>query len=91
MHKEVGISSVTSSILLVEDQPLDLVLTLIALRRSGMDENLIVVRDGQGALDYLNCQNKFADRDLGNPSLVMLDLNTPNLGGLQVLDAIRSF
>lgn len=79
-----------NSILLVEDQPLDLELTLIAFRRCKMDQDLVVVRDGQQALDYLNCQNEYAHRESGNPSLIVLDLNTPNLSGLQVLDAVRS-
>ncbi|MDQ7987302.1 response regulator [Pseudomonas sp. G34] len=78
-----------NSILLVEDQALDLELTLIALRRAGMDGNLTVVRDGQEALDYLKCHSRFADREPGNPSLVIMDLATPKLSGLELLEAIR--
>ena len=79
-----------NSILLVEDQALDLELTLIAFGRCKMDHDLVVVRNGQEALDYLSCQDKYADREWGNPSLIILDLNTPNLSGLQVLDAVRN-
>lgn len=82
--------SVNNSILLVEDEALDLELTLIALKRARMDGHLIVVRDGQEALDYLFSHKKFAGREPGNPSLVILDLKTPSLSGFQILEAIRS-
>lgn len=81
--------SVNSSILLVEDVALDLELTLIALKRARLDSRLTVVRDGREALDYLFCHNQFANREPGNPSLVILDLKTPTLSGLQILEAIR--
>ncbi len=81
--------SVNTSILLVEDQALDLELTLIALKRAKMDRNLTVVRDGREALDYLFCHSRFAGRESGNPSLVILDLKTPTFSGLQILEAIR--
>lgn len=81
--------SVNNSILLVEDEALDLELTLIALKRARMDSQLTVVRDGQEALDYLFTHKRFAGREPGNPSLVILDLKTPGLSGLQILEAIR--
>ncbi|MEQ9727045.1 response regulator [Pseudomonas sp. WHRI 8822A] len=79
----------SSSILLVEDESLDLELALIALKRARMDSKLTVVRDGQQAMDYLFCQNRYASREPGNPALVILDLKTPNLTGLQILEAMR--
>ena len=75
----------SNSILLVEDESLDLELALIALKRARMDSKLTVVRDGQQALDYLFCQDRYASREPGNPALVILDLKTPNLTGLQIL------
>ena len=81
-------STVNNSILLVEDRALDLELTLIALRRAGLDGNLTLLRDGQDALDYLKCHNRHADREPGNPSLVILDLATPKLSGLELLEII---
>ncbi len=79
-----------NSILLVEDEALDLELTLIALRRAGMDKDLVVVRDGQEALDYLNRESRFFAREPSNPSLIIMDLKTPKVSGLELLEAIRS-
>lgn len=79
-----------NSILLMEDAALDLELTLIALRRAGMDSNLTVVRDGQEALDYLKCESRFFAREPGNPSLIIMDLKTPKVSGLELLEAIRN-
>lgn len=78
------------SILLVEDHPRDLELTLIALKQCNLDEDVAVTRDGVEALDYLFRRNEFAARISGNPSLVILDLKTPRVGGIQVLETIRA-
>lgn len=76
-------------ILLVEDNPHDLELTLIALERSQLANEVIVLRDGAEALDYLLRRNAYAERTGGNPAVLLLDLKLPKVDGLQVLDAIR--
>ena len=76
-------------ILLVEDNPHDLELTLVALERSQLANEVIVLRDGAEALDYLFRRHAYADRSDGNPAVLLLDLKLPKVDGLQVLDAIR--
>jgi len=76
-------------ILLVEDNPHDLELTLVALERSQLANEVIVLRDGAEALDYLFRRNAYTDRVDGNPAVLLLDLKLPKVDGLQVLDAIR--
>ena len=76
-------------ILLVEDNPHDLELTLIALERSQLANEVIVVRDGADALDYLHARGGFASREQGNPAVVLLDLKLPKVDGLEVLAEIR--
>ncbi|MFX1681262.1 response regulator [Mitsuaria sp. CC2] len=77
-------------ILLVEDDARDLELTLVALERSQLANEVIIVRDGAEALDYLNREGVHADRAEGNPAVVLLDLKLPKVNGLEVLKAIRS-
>ncbi|MFC7513658.1 response regulator [Herbaspirillum sp. GCM10030257] len=77
-------------ILLVEDNPNDLELTLIALEKSQLANEVIVLRDGAEALDYLNCQGAFVSRPAGNPAVILLDLKLPKVDGLEVLRHIRS-
>ena len=76
-------------ILLVEDNPSDLELTLIALEKTNLANEVIVARDGEEALDYLFCRKAYAGRAKGNPVVVLLDLKLPKVDGLQVLAAIR--
>lgn len=77
-------------ILLVEDNPHDLELALVALERGKLANEVIVVRDGAEALDYLCVQGAYADRAPGNPAVVLLDLKLPKLDGLQVLERIKN-
>jgi len=77
-------------ILLVEDDLRDLELTLIALERTNLANEVIVVRDGSEALDYLFRRNAFANRPEGNPAIVLLDLKLPKVDGLDVLQAVRA-
>ncbi|NEX63161.1 response regulator [Noviherbaspirillum galbum] len=77
-------------ILLVEDNPNDLELTLIALERSNLANEVIVLRDGAEALDYLNGEGDWLNRPAGNPAVVLLDLKLPKVDGLEVLRHIRS-
>ena len=76
-------------ILLVEDDARDLELTLVALERSELANEVVVVRDGAQALDYLKREGEFADRAAGNPAVVLLDLKLPKVDGLEVLKAVR--
>lgn len=78
-------------ILLVEDNPDDEELTLRALRKAGIANEIIVVRDGQEALDFLLADGPHAGRDRDKvPSLVLLDLKLPKLSGVEVLRRMRS-
>ena len=76
-------------ILLVEDNPNDLELTLIALSKSQLANQVIVVRDGAEALDYQHRRGAHAERAAGNPAVVLLDLKLPKVDGLEVLKSIR--
>ncbi|TFW20846.1 response regulator [Massilia arenosa] len=77
-------------ILLVEDNPHDLELTLIALEKSQLANEVIVARDGAEALDYLHARGKYANRTAGNPAVVLLDLKLPKVDGIEVLREIRT-
>lgn len=79
-----------SEILLIEDNPDDAELTRIAFAEAGIDRQLVVVRDGAEALDYLFANGRHAGRDVSQlPAIVLLDLNLPKLDGREVLQAIR--
>jgi CheY-like chemotaxis protein len=78
-------------ILLVEDNPDDEELTLMALRENHMQNAVVVAHDGVEALDYLFGTGPHAGRDLAMmPALTLLDLNLPRISGLEVLRRIRS-
>jgi len=77
-------------ILLVEDNPHDLELTLIALEKSQLANEVIVVRDGAEALDYLYARGDYAERQKGNPAVVLLDLKLPKVDGIEVLREVRT-
>lgn len=77
-------------ILLVEDDARDLELTLVALERSQLANEVVVVRDGAEALDYLNRDGVHADRPEGNPAVILLDLKLPKVNGLEVLKSVRA-
>jgi CheY-like chemotaxis protein len=79
------------AILLVEDNPADIKITERALRESGLPVELLVVRDGQEALDYLLRLGPHAeDARWRSPDLILLDLNLPGLTGREVLEKIRA-
>ena len=76
-------------ILLVEDNPKDLELTLIALGKTNLANEVVVARDGVEALDYLRGNGAHDGRPQGNPAVVLLDLKLPRVDGMQVLAEIR--
>lgn len=79
-----------NEILLVEDNPDDVDLTLRAFRKSNVANEVVVARDGVEALDYLFATGSHAGRDANAlPQLILLDLKLPRLDGLQVLERIR--
>lgn len=79
------------TILLVEDNPDDVTLTLRALKKNNVTNEVVVVSDGVEALDYLFGTGKHAGRDLAAmPDIVLLDLKLPRIGGLEVLQKIRA-
>ncbi len=78
-------------ILLVEDNQDDEALAIRALKKANIREEIVVVRDGEEALDFLFCTNTYADRDpLDLPKLILLDIKLPKMNGLEVLRRIRS-
>src|SRR4051794_21532558 len=77
-------------ILLVEDDKRDLELTLVALERSQRANEVIVVRDGAQALDYLLREGDFRGRDEAKPAGVLMDVKLPKVNGLEVLQTVRS-
>lgn len=77
-------------ILLVEDNPHDAELTLRALKKSNLANNIFVVKDGAEALDFLFCRGKFESRSITNPpKVVLLDLKLPKVNGLEVLRIVK--
>jgi two-component system response regulator len=79
------------TILLVEDNPSDEKLTLLAFKTCGVTNDVVVVRDGAAALEYLFAEGEFAHR-AGEPppTVVLLDLKLPKIDGLEVLRRIRA-
>ena len=77
-------------ILLVEDDPKDVELTLTALEEYNLANEVIVARDGEEALEYLYSRGKFKTRSSGNPAVVLLDLKLPKVDGLEVLKQVKS-
>jgi CheY-like chemotaxis protein len=77
-------------ILMVEDDPKDVELSLTALEDYNLANEVIVTRDGEQALDYLYCRGEFQTRTRGNPAVMLLDLKLPKVDGLEVLKQIKS-
>jgi CheY-like chemotaxis protein len=77
-------------ILMVEDDPNDVELTLTALEEYNLANEVVVTRDGQEALDYLYCRGQFSARASDNPAVLLLDLKLPKVDGLEVLRQIKS-
>ena len=77
-------------ILMVEDDPKDVELTLTALEEYNLANEVVVTRDGEEALDYLHCRGEYKTRSSGNPAVMLLDLKLPKVDGLEVLQQIKS-
>lgn len=76
-------------ILLAEDNPLDIEMTTNALQTNNVANEIVVVRNGELALDYLYARGEFAGRPPGNPALVLLDIKMPLVDGLDVLRIVK--
>jgi two-component system, response regulator len=89
--KRMGMRSTETTILLVEDNPDDVFLTLRTLKKNKIGNKIFVVSDGVEALDYLFCQHRYAGRSPTDlPQLVLLDLRLPKMDGMEVLERIRA-
>ena len=77
-------------ILLVEDSPNDIELTLAALAENHLANEVVIARDGEEALDYLYRRGMFKLRELGQPAVVLLDLKLPKVDGLEVLAQLKA-
>ena len=77
-------------ILMVEDDPKDVELTLTALEDYNLANEVVVVHDGEEALDYLYCRGNWATRAGDNPAVMLLDLKLPKVDGLEVLRQVKS-
>jgi len=78
-------------ILLVEDNPRDAELTLRALRKNNLANNVLIAHDGAEALDFFFCRGKYKTRSiLTPPKVVLLDLKLPKVSGLEVLKAVKA-
>lgn len=78
------------SILLAEDSPQDVELTLAALDEHNLANEVVVVKDGAEALDYLYRRGAYSSRPEGNPAIILLDLKMPKVDGLQVLRTVKT-
>lgn len=77
-------------ILLIEDNPNDIELTMIALERSRIANPVVSVRDGVEALDFLRREGQYAERLNENPAVILLDKKLPKMDGHEVLSAVRA-
>ena len=77
------------AILYVEDNPLDIELTLEALKENKIANPIVVVHDGIEALEFLRCEGPFEARKTKNPSMILLDLKMPRMDGLEFLAIVK--
>jgi two-component system, response regulator len=78
------------TILLAEDNPKDVELTIEALSEHNLANRVTVVKDGVDAMEYLRCEGKYKQRSPGNPAVVLLDIKMPRMDGIEVLQAVRN-
>ena len=90
-QQSVVSNSQSKVVLLVEDNPDDVELTLRAFKKYNIMNEVVVASDGAEALDYLFCTGRYASRDTNNlPEIVLLDLKLPKVDGLEVLQRLRA-
>lgn len=77
-------------ILLVEDNPTDAELTMRALHKHHLANNLVWVKDGEEALEFIYCRGRYTGRINGTPKLILLDLKLPKVDGIEVLRRIKA-
>lgn len=77
-------------ILIVDDSPKDIELTVAALTENNLANEIIIAEDGEEALDYLYRRGKFASYDSSNPAVILLDIKMPKMNGIEALTHIRS-